>query len=243
MGTGPLISPRIGLKRKLGRFRDLLKVVSAYDDDDGDKDLLHGWIWKCEDESRKSHNLDAAQIFKYYGGLLMKLGCNVMNEPIMKDFYLEMLKAETFQAAQSLKIMLDKLLPYRAERIVNCFKNKNDSAPFETICLYDYDPTVVLFKNLHWKDAHFQIDVNVHPAKYSFCFRDISDNEKEIAKDHAEFVLKQMNCFHEYTCEDHMFRLTKRFDFPSQEEELIAYIRAFNKKLSEVVASTESMTN
>src|ERR1017187_4764042 len=96
-----------------------------------------------------------------------------MNKPIMEKFYNIMVQGENLKTALSLKSMVDDLVVYRVERIIDTFKN--NLAPFEKLDNYhDYD---VAFMNLFWNDAHLGLDIGVEPESYSFQFWDKNDRE------------------------------------------------------------------
>ncbi len=197
-------------------------IICAYDGTD--KDLLTGWILKCQEESI---NPDAKHILRQYGDLIKKLGGNIMNKPIMEKFYNTIVEGENLKTALSLKAMLDDLVLYRVEKIIDKFKN--NLAPFGQINNYkDYD---AYFTNLIWKDAHLGLDICVYPELYSLEFWD--RNDREGTKRQAKAMLQKMGCLDEYTYKDGLF--IKEFAFPSQEEDLIEHITAFKKKLSEIV--------
>jgi hypothetical protein len=200
----------------------LLKVISAYDETE--KDLLNGWILKCKEVS---NNPDAQHILRQYGDLIKKLGGNIMNKPIMEKFYETIVEGENLKTALSLKAMLDDLVLYRVEKIIDKFKN--NLTPFGQINNYkDYD---AYFTNLIWKDAHLGLDICVYPESYSLEFWD--RNDREGTKRQAKAMLQKMGCLDDYTYKDGLF--IKEFAFPSQEEDLIEHITAFKKKLSEIV--------
>jgi hypothetical protein len=204
------------------QVRPLLKIVCAYDETEND--LLNGWILKCQESS---NNPDAAAIFRQYGSLIKRLGGNIMNKPIMKDFYDIMLEGENLRTAQSLKAMLEELVLFRVERIIDLFRN--DLGPFEKLSNYGND--TALFTNCFWKDAHFGIDVEVYPESYSFCFWDRSDSAD--SKGLVKIALERMKCIRDYIYKDGWY--VKEFTFPKQEEELILHIRSFKARLTTVV--------
>jgi hypothetical protein len=206
--------------------KTLITIVSAYDNDETQKDLLTGWIRKCEEVTT---NPDAQHILRQYGDLIKKLGGNIMNKPIMEKFYKTIVEGENLKTALSLKAMLDDLVLYRVEKIIDKFKS--DLAPFRSIANYkDYD---AYFTGVIWKDAHLGLDILVGPELYSFQFWD--RNDREGAKGQAKAILQKMGCLDEYNCRDGLF--IKEFAFPSQEENLTEHITAFKKKLGEVALS------
>jgi hypothetical protein len=200
-----------------------LIYVTAYKDTEDD--LLNGWIHKCENMSR---NPDAQSILRQYGALIKKLGGNIMNKPIMNQFYSMMLKDENFKTAQSLKAMFDDLILYRVERIIDEFKK--DLHPFERID--NYKDNDAYFTGLTWKQADLGVDIMVEPDGYLFQFWHRSDPSG--TKKRARSALEKMNCIRGYTVsEGGLFQ--KTFAFPAQEAELFEHIRAFKKKLADTL--------
>ncbi len=203
----------------------LLKIVCAYDETAND--LLNGWISRCEEISE---NPDAKHILRQYGALLKKLGGNVMNKPIMEKFYKIVIEGENLKTALSLKAMLEDLVLYRVEKIIDKFKS--DLAPFHKIS--NYNDNDAYFTNLFWDEAHFGIDVVVTPECYSFRFWDRKDREG--TKGLAKSILQKMNCLDEYVYSEGGFG--KIFGFPAQEQSLYEHITAFKSRLIDVVATS-----
>lgn len=208
------------------RVKALLTIVCAYNGNDEDEnDLLKGWIFKCE---YLSNNLDAKHILRQYGALLKKLGGNIMNKPIMEDFYKIILQDKNLTTALSLKAMVEELVLFRVEKIINTFRS--DLTPFRKLGNCGNDDAI--FENLLWGDAHLSIDIEVYQESYSFCFWDRNDGEA--VKALARTILQKMNCLDEYISNSGMF--VKTFKFPSQEDELFDHIRAFKKNLAAALA-------
>ena len=194
--------------------------------DEGTDDLLNGWVAKCE---KVSANPDAKHILRQYGQLLKKLGGQAINKPIMKKFYELMLQDDNLQTALSLKSMLDELVLYRVEKIIDTFKS--DLAPFERVANWHDD--TAYFTNLIWKEAHFGIDVIVSPETSIFQFWDRDDAAGK--KGFAKLMLRKMNCLGDYINHTEGFR--KTFRFPADENALYDHIRSFKAKLTKAIAS------
>jgi hypothetical protein len=198
-----------------------LKVICAYDETEGD--LLNGWIVKCE---MISTNPDAKHILRQYGGIIKKLGGNIMNKPIMEEFYKIIVEGGKYKTALALKEMLDDLTSYRVQRIIDKFKS--DADPFHRLMPYQNG---ALFQNLIFGEADFEMSVWVEDDVYWFFFLD--RNDREGSKGRAKAMLQKMGCLDEYTYKDGHFG--KGFQFPSQDNDLIEHIRAFKEKLGKVV--------
>ena len=189
-------------------------------------DLLNGWIKTCE--SAASAHSDAQHILRQYGKIICKLGGNIMNQPIMEDFYKLICEDDNFKTALSLKAMVDDLVQFRVEKIITRFKN--DLEPFRKLGNYNnYD---ACFTELVRQDAHFGMDVIASQKSYSILFWD--RNDAVGVKGNARRLLEKMGCLEEYKFGG---RFTKKveFIFPSQESELIEYIANFKKKLAEAL--------
>jgi hypothetical protein len=150
-----------------------------------------------------------------------------MNKPIMEKFYEIMVKGENLKTALSLKAMVDDLILYRVERIIDTFKS--DLHPFQRIQNYHNDDAY--FTGLLWEDAHLGIDIWVEAESYSFQFWERPDSK--VANGQAKAMLQKMGCLNEYHFSEGKF--TKKFAFPSQEEDLIQHIRGFKEKLRKQV--------
>jgi hypothetical protein len=205
----------------------LLTVICAYDETPND--LFTGWIQKCEQAAR---NPDAVHVLSHYGRLLKKLGANVMNKPVMEGFYQIIVEGDNLKTALSLKAMVDDLVRYRVERIIDHFKG--DLAPFTKVANWHDDDAY--FTGVFWEGAHLGIDVGVLEESYSFLFW---DREDDIAKNgRAEAMLQKMNCLQDYQFSDGGFR--KTFAFPADEKALYDHIRAFKKALATALATDQS---
>jgi hypothetical protein len=209
------------------QVKDLLIVICAYDH--SENNLLKGWIEPCEKESEKSKNADAQHILRQYGKIIEKLGGNIMNKPIMKEFYETVVKDETnFKTFLSLKKMWDELINYRAQMIIDKFQT--DFAPFEKPFRSRSGDVGVLFKAGSGNTGLCMV-VWVRTDSYLFVF----NNDPGGEEGNAGAILKGMGIRDEFTFEKKwgVFQKTKTFAFPSEEDQLYKYISAFKKKLGE----------
>ena len=206
----------------------ILHVVCAYDD--SENDLLNGWILKCKS---LAINPEAQHILRQYGDIIKKLGGNIMNKPIMEEFYKVICEGNNLKTALSLKAMLDDLVQFRVEKIITTFKS--DLTPFGKIANYNnYD---AYFTGLFWKEAHLGLDVWVLPESYALTFWDRNDDLGK--KGYARTVIEKMGCLDEFKF-DGKFTKKVEFAFPSQEAKLIDYISGFKRKLSEAIVGMDS---
>lgn len=195
-----------------------LKSIAAYNDTH--KDLYSGWISKLE---KSTTHIDILFVLRQYGTLLKKIGGNVMNKIIIESFYKEMLDVEKYKTAQSVKIMLEDLILFRAERIKAFFETS--PAPFNNIVVWQN--WVVSFNNCNTDDkAHWSIDIGVHSDEYRFEFWNRNAENTNGAKALLERMGVLDNSFYEAG-----LRMKKQFRFPGQEQEMLDYTVAFKQKL------------
>jgi len=206
------------------QIKALIKVIPAYDETE--VDLLNGWLVPCQ---KAAHNPDAQHLLRQYTELIKKLGSNIMNKPVMENFYKLVLQGENLKTALSVRAMLDDLILYRVERLREHFQY--DLAPFDRIANYQgYD---AYFTGLYWKDAHLGIDIVVTPESYNLQFWDRKDRPG--TKGHAKVILQKMGCLPEFVILEGLY--TKVFSFPSQEEGIIAYVTTFKQQLATAITS------
>lgn len=94
------------------KITKLLTSIAAFHD--ADDDLYHGWLRPCI-EACKDKN--ASHVIGQYSQLILKLGNNAMNKPLLEEFYKIMRDPEKKRAALSLQGLLSQLSKYRATRI------------------------------------------------------------------------------------------------------------------------------
>ena len=204
----------------------LLTVVCAYDETPSD--LYTGWIQPCQ---RAARNPDAIHVLSQYGRLLKKLGANVMNKPVMEGFYRIIVESDNLKTALSLRAMVNDLVRYRVERIIDHFKH--DLAPYTKVANWHDDDAY--FTGVLWEGAHLGIDVAVREESYSFGFWDRNDDAGTKGK--ARVMLQKMNCLDDYVYSDGHFR--KSFAFPSEERALFDHIAQFKNRLANALAAME----
>lgn len=202
-----------------------LLCLSAYDE--SDDDLLNGWLMPCENTA---HDSNAKAIFKQYGELITKLGRKTMNKPIMRQFYALMREGDAFQNAQCLRAMLDELVLFRVENIIESFKA--DLAPFESVA--NWKDSDAYFTGCYWDGGHLGIDVIVEVEEYRFQFWDRDDDEGKNGR--ARRALKEMGILGDYTKDGGLF--VKTFKFPNQEDALFGHIKKFKTMLGRFVANS-----
>jgi hypothetical protein len=208
------------------RVGDLLLIVSAYDG--SESDLYSGWLARCLDTLPDRD--ETAFIIKHYSQLIKKLGAQVMNQPMMEQFYELMRDEGRFQSATALKSMLEDFIPYRAQRLLDHFKH--DLTPFTDVDIHR--DTTVFFTGVEVGDSHLGIDVTISFDHSNFMFWD--RNDREGSRGRAQEVLEKMGILEEYTSNNGYFRRKQGFAFPSQEAELYEYIKSFKQQLGDMRA-------
>ncbi len=208
-----------------------LKVVCAYDGsgDGTEKDLLKGWILKCEKAS-KEENTDARHVLRQYAAIIRKLGANIMNRPIMKQLYEIFVEreGENFQIALSLKKMMDNdILPYRLERIIDELGSDPDPSHRQQI-----------YKNgIVFDGWPLGLEIAVWADLESYLF-EVYVRNGPIGP--VQTMLQDMDCIGQYTMwpgKAGHFKFNKEFKFPSEEKNLIEHIKDFKEKLDKGIKS------
>ncbi|WP_299989391.1 PD-(D/E)XK nuclease family protein [uncultured Pontibacter sp.] len=200
--------------------------VSAYNETP--KDLYNGWLSKCE---KQAQNIDTLFLIRQYNNLIAYLGGKNMNKPLMEEFLQSMLVNKNYSKAMSLNAMLQDLINYRRDKILDTFKF--DKTPFTRV--YDWKHYAVL-DNCHFDGIRFAIDIIVEQDRYRFQFFVRSYDNKETPINPATTFLQANNLIDDFfPAED---RWEKQFMFPTQEEELYAYIKSFKAILKEYTATS-----
>lgn len=197
-----------------------LVIIAAYDETD--HDLYNGWLNTAE---RIASNVDVKFVVKQYRDIIKKLGGNVMNKLILEKFYAEMLTGETFKVALSIETMIQDLIQYRQDRIIEHYKSHPQ--PFESVG--PYKEYAVIFWRCMIGASDFSIDLVVRKEDYSFEFWDRNYTGQE--GNPAQRLLIEMQ-------EDGFtlggIRMKKVFKFPEEEDTLYQYIDTFKEKLAKI---------
>jgi len=208
---------------ELSEIKDLLTVVCAYDE--SETDLFTGWLLNCE---KACNNIEAALVFRQYSALIKKLGANAMNKPLMEEFYRIVIDGENFKTALSLKAMIDDLVAFRVEKVIERFNG--NPAPFTRVA--NWKNIDAYFTGVTWEGAHLGIDIDVSEASYSFRFWDRNDDEG--VKGKARAMLQKMGVVAEYSFIEGACQ--KTFAFPSGEAALYSHIECFKVRLCTALA-------
>jgi hypothetical protein len=201
------------------------RLVSVVAYNETETDLLRGWIRRCQ---APASNPDAALIFRHYGELVHKLGANIMNKPIMERFYAAMLDGDNYNSARSLVAMLDDLVLFRVEKIIDEFKS--NLHPFKNVA--NHQGWDAYFTGVLWNGAHLGLDVWVEADCYRLQFwdRDDRDGSKGLAK----AMVMRMGAANEFKQNGGLYQ--KELRFPAHEGDLIPEIKSFKERLASALA-------
>jgi hypothetical protein len=206
--------------------------MRAYDETKSD--LLNGWIKPCLEAAKtvttadctNQKQIDAFFVLRQYADLITHLGANVMNKPIMEDFFNFIVQGDNWKTALALKSMFSDLILFRTERIIDEFRL--EPAPFKRVGNY-IDRDAVFFDYMAG-EANLTIDVWSHDTNYEVIFWDRAADQSGV-KGLAKIQLAQIGLLSEFQEEQKGF--VRLFDFPSQEHELYAFLRCLKAKLQE----------
>ncbi|MBC5774341.1 PD-(D/E)XK nuclease family protein [Pontibacter sp. KCTC 32443] len=207
--------------------------VSAYNETPGD--FYNGWLTKCE---KQTQNIDTLFLLRQYNNLIAHLGGKNMNKPLMEEFLQDMLVEDKYNAAISLNAMLQDLIQYRRDKIIDEFRFSY--LPFTRI--RDWNNYAVI-ENYFYKESNFALDVIVEQDRYraQFFDRNYDKNKAPLSQTNpATAVLEKLNILSDFAVAGD--RWEKHFLFPSQEKELYEFIAAFIsqlKKYNELPVLTE----
>ncbi|MBL9181087.1 MAG: PD-(D/E)XK nuclease family protein [Verrucomicrobiaceae bacterium] len=198
----------------------LLRPVAAYDE--SEHDLYHGWLTPCVESS----DGEVAHVIHQYRQLILKLGRNTMNKPIMSDFYNLMQDQKNHDVAVGLNAMWNDLPAFRCQRVIDAFMH--DVAPFKK--LWCCQSTVAVFEYLGPEAANIKLHVDCSSnASTTLLFWNNNDNDPE-GKLPSQIV-RDSGASDWFTGNNGSGGLTKTFEFPSQERELYQFIRDFKSAL------------
>jgi hypothetical protein len=200
--------------------------VSAYNETP--KDLYNGWLSRCE---KQANNIDTLFIIRQYNNLIAHLGGKNMNKPLMEEFMQHMLTDDNYNKAVALNAMLQDLISYRRDKILDTFKF--DKAPFTQI--YEWKNYAVL-NNCHYEAVRFALDIIVEQDRYRLQFFLRSFDGETPIDCPAKTMLEATKLINEFYPEGD--RWEKHFLFPSQEEEMYAFIVSFKTILKEYTVTT-----
>lgn len=195
----------------------LLKVICAYNETEGD--LYHGWLLPC---CQSSTSDEVTHVLRQYQQLILKLGRNLMNKPIMEKFYGLMRDKQHHDSALALTAMMNDLGAYRAERLFEAFQH--DTTPFERIFIWV--PAFVVFEGVG--GVRIKLDVDCRSQSHTtVVFKNQDDPESPLPNQ----ILTEFGMNADFKLNQSTGSLTRVFPFPSMEDELDQFIRDFKEAL------------
>lgn len=204
-------------KREREDVHVLLKVICAYDESEGD--LYHGWLLPC---CQTSTSDEVTHVLRQYQQLILKLGRNLMNKPIMEKFYGLMRDKQHHDSALALTAMMNDLGAYRAERLFEAFQH--DTTPFER--MFIWVPGFVVFESVGGVRIKLDVDCRSQ-AHTTIVFKNQDDPESPLPKQ----ILTEISMSADFKLNQSTGSLTRVFLFPSMEDELDQFIRDFKEAL------------
>lgn len=201
----------------------LLHPIVVFNDSPGD--LCTDWLDPC---IKAAESPEVAPVLTQYRQLLLKLGQNVMNQPLMEQ-YCELLKdQERFAAAESLAAMWKDLPAYRGERLREAFRGNH--APFWKVQLYE--PWLVLFEGLDIKGGK-RVKIHVDTSSPTETRVSLWDNDDE-SNALPKRIVKDLGLTSSFSVGTKGW-LDRRFRFPAEETALIEDLRTFLDQLRDYV--------
>jgi len=216
--------------------RDLIlpKVIAIAAYDETSQDLFTGWLVRCE---TIAENIDAVFLLRQYKRLLHSIGGKNMNKPLMESFMKNMMINDNYDTAYALKDMLENLINYRRDKIIDYYKFS--ATPFTRVG--DWNNYAVL-NDYFVGDSQFSIDIIVtkHLYQVQFFDRRFSGKDDSAQSENPAFsLLKEIAMEKEFFLTD--VRYEKQFSFPHQESCLYEFIDAILFKLRSIPSNNNSM--
>lgn len=213
------------------RVFPLLKPICAFAD--SPDDLHTGWLGSCI-ETTVDASPEVAHVIRQYQKIILKLGRNAMNQPLMEEFY-ELLKdGERYKAALQLSDIMNQLPAFRCQRLLNHFQGR--SRPFTSVGPYDTSTLILMGLPIEG-GAPIKIDVdNDHPTRTTVSFWDQSDRSANRLPKEILRSIGRLDEFNDVSGD----RPAKTFAFPSGEAALYEFLTGFLASLQEYVESLRS---
>jgi len=199
----------------------LVLPVAAYNETG--KDLYNGWLKKCENSAE---NIDALFLLRHYNKLIYTIGGTNMNKPLMESFMHNMMLDDNYETAYALKDMIENLIFYRRDKIIDHFKFS--SLPFTKVHEWNH---YAVFNHYNLGASSLAIDVIVTKDRYQLQFfdRNFSPSPDTPIVNPAEQILREIGIVEDFTSAG--LRMEKQFSFPKQENELYRYIEMILEKI------------
>lgn len=208
---------------EIHRVEPLLRLVCAYEESGRDDDLYHGWLKACVDHCPVA---DVALVIDQYRQILLKLGQNAMNQPLMEAFYDLMKDPERHKTALSVIAMVNDLPAFRCQRLMEAFQRK--ASPFRKV--YSYRPDLLVFENCGVENLKIHVETT-HPERTVVSFWNCIEGEQIDTTPRK--ILSDLDRIDQFVCNEGWFN--REFGFPSGEELLSEFLEDFLKKLHQYI--------
>ncbi len=205
------------------------KILSIRAVNSNEYSLVNGWLSNCLQKLPETS--DIYFLIKHYLDLLTHLSGKIMNNKLMEQFLQHCLTGNNYANSLSVKDMLNDLIFYRRDKIIEEFSHKK--YPFTRVTEWD---NIAVIDTLKLNESNFAIDIVVEQSIYQFQFFDRNYNGSitENKINPASLMLEKM-CINDFIPE--ALRMQKTFKFPEQEKELYDYTNFFINKVKESISS------
>ena len=146
-----------------------------------------------------------------------------MNKPLMEEFLNTMLKDQNYQTAFALRDMLDELVSYRRDKLIDEFNHRAE--PFKRVGDWKH---LAVIDHYFTENKQYAIDVIVTKSLYQVQFFERIYNEKSdgtTGTNPADPILEEIGFA------DKFFSVGSRreiqFRFPEEEKDVYIFLRAF----------------
>ena len=191
------------------------KIVFGAASNDTKYDFINNFLLHCKDDSMSEQE---NSFYCQYIDLLKHLRRNHMDYEIMEKFYCEMMNAEQYSSALSIRNMLNDLMVFRRDRVHNYFVNNHN--PFERIFKWSTNDTVFEFIRDIAPKENIKIDVfcEQNHTKVQFWIQN-----PKTKSDLIEAILVKIG-EEKYFQKDEKNCFSRIFEFPREDEIMYKYL-------------------
>lgn len=204
------------------RVRPLLKSITAYDK--LQDNLYEAWLKPCVNATE---NRDVALVIQQYSQLIVKLGKNAMNNPVIENYYHLMHDEVRYKTALSIASLMNEFSSFRCQKLISTFQNTEH--PFSK--LWAYHPTLAIFQGLRINGGR-GIKLDVETSQADATTLKLWDNDDRFGGALPKKILLHLELVEQFDYVDGQYVM--KFDFPGQETELYLFVEEFLKKLSQL---------
>ncbi|HRH96990.1 MAG TPA: PD-(D/E)XK nuclease family protein [Prosthecobacter sp.] len=195
----------------------LLRPVCAYED--APRDLCNGWLQRCTESSEDSR---VTHVIGQYRDLLLKLGSDAMNIPVMEKYYDLLRAGGNFETASALVAMFNDMPAYRCHRLFESVRDNHE--PFTAI-VPNYGSALLLKGFRIGSNTEIRVDVlNSFPKQSLLIFWSPTDQSL------PGRILAELGLESEFPERENSHH-AKVFQFPSHDDDLHAFLKTFLQRL------------